>query len=169
LGKTLGTMFTMTTYGTWLRGDERGWIEDGKLMPPNPQLEAADRGRMKYPVFYLPLEKRLEIGEALGRGLIDELDQRIYALAICSWHLHFVVGATRVHVADIAKCAKDKIRYLLNAGRPIWGDDYDKRFCFDPAALINRIRYVERHNLADGLPARPWDFIQYPSILHEYL
>lgn len=36
MGKTLGTMFTMTTYGSWLRGDERGWIEDGKLMPPNP-------------------------------------------------------------------------------------------------------------------------------------
>lgn len=31
-------------------------------MPPNPQLEAADAKRMKFPVFYLPLEKRHEIG-----------------------------------------------------------------------------------------------------------
>jgi len=50
--RTLGTMFTITTYGTWLRGDYRGWIDDGKLMPPDPVLQAADGERMKHPPYY---------------------------------------------------------------------------------------------------------------------
>jgi hypothetical protein len=166
--RTLGIMFTMTTYGTWLRGDARGWIDDGKLMPPDPELKAADAARMNHSVYYLPMPWWYEIGAFLGEGLIKELDQRIYALAIRSWHVHFVVGTTRVDVADIAKCAKDKVRYGLEEQRPIWGDKYDKRFCYDERSLLNRIRYVERHNLEDGRPARPWPFIQYPSFLQKY-
>ena len=49
---TLGTLLTFTTYGTWLRGDARGWI-DGVLMPPDPVLESADRGRMVHPPFFV--------------------------------------------------------------------------------------------------------------------
>lgn len=168
MARTLGTMFTFTTYGTWLRGDRRGWIEDGKLMPPDPELEAADRRRLKYPIYHFPRERWHDVGTYLGTGLIEELNLRLYALTVRGWHLHFVVGNTRVHYADIAKCAKDKVRYGLRVGRPIWGDDYDKRFCFDERALFNRIRYVERHNLEDGLDARPWPFLQVPECLRHY-
>jgi hypothetical protein len=159
-------MFTFTTYGTWLRGDARGWIDDGKLMSPDPVLETADWQRMKYPAYYFPCQRLHDIGTFLGEGLIQELNQRVYALMVQSWHIHVVVGNTRVHYADIAKCAKDKVRYGLRIGRPIWGADYDKRFCFDERALMNRIRYVERHNERDGLPARPWSFIMNSPISH---
>ena len=40
---TLAILVTMTTYGTWLRGDRRGWVDDGEILPPKPLLEAADR------------------------------------------------------------------------------------------------------------------------------
>ena len=45
-------MFTCTTYGTWLRGDMRGYVEDGVVYPANPPLHAADAARMKYPVYH---------------------------------------------------------------------------------------------------------------------
>jgi hypothetical protein len=48
MGNTLATMLTMTTYGTWLRGDNRGWVDDGKILPAAPFLEDADRVRMKH-------------------------------------------------------------------------------------------------------------------------
>jgi hypothetical protein len=51
---TLATMFTMTTYGTWLRGDPRNWVDNNTIFPPNPPLEAADRARMKHPEFRFP-------------------------------------------------------------------------------------------------------------------
>ncbi|MBA4015874.1 MAG: hypothetical protein C0483_01665 [Pirellula sp.] len=160
-------MVTMTTYGTWLRGDRRGWIDDGKLMPADPELEAADRRRMKFAPYYLPRERLLELGDALGRGLLQELRLPIYALTMRSCHVHVVVAAVRVPIAEVAKCAKDKVRYALGAERPIWGGDYDKRFCFDLPSLRNRIRYVERHNEEDGLPARPWEFVTVPRGLGE--
>lgn len=162
MGRTLGTMFTITTYGTWLRGDARGWIDDGKLMPADPELEASDRRRLKHPPYYFAAERRFDVGTWLGTGLIRELGLRLWALAVRSWHLHFVVGPTPVPVGEVAKCAKDQVRYGLAAGRPIWGGDYDKRFCFDALSLRHRILYVERHNTEDGLPPQPWPFLETP-------
>jgi len=33
---TLAIMVTSTTYGTWLRGDKRGWVDDGRILPSLP-------------------------------------------------------------------------------------------------------------------------------------
>jgi hypothetical protein len=163
MGELLGTMFTITTYGCWLRGDERGWVDHGKLMPARPPLEAADRNRMKHPEYEFADDRRLDVGTWLGEQLIGKHGQTIWALAVRSWHVHFIVAPSRVPVAEIAKSAKEGVRYGLKAGRPIWCDGYDKRYCFDERSLEHRIRYVERHNEEDGLPSRPWSFIKRPE------
>lgn len=106
----------MTTYGMWLRGDQRGWIDAGKLMPPNPSLENADRRRMKFPEYQFSDAQRLVVGNYLGEGLLRERCLRIFALTVRSWHVHFVVGATKVQFGEIAKCAKDSVRYGLKIG-----------------------------------------------------
>jgi hypothetical protein len=70
-------MFTISTYGTWLRGDARGWVDDGIVFPPDAQLEAYDKEKMKYPAFYFESrEVRHGVGEAIGHSLIDRLDLR---------------------------------------------------------------------------------------------
>ena len=53
MAKTLGYMITWTTYGTWLQGDERGYVKDGNICP-------AFHGGFEVPV--LP--------EGLGRGSV---------------------------------------------------------------------------------------------------
>jgi hypothetical protein len=159
MGHTLAIMLTMTTYGTWLRGAQGGWINDGELMPPNPILEAGDRKRMKHDVYLFDDTRLLDVGEMIGRALIDRMDLQILALTAQTWHAHIVFAATRHDVADVVKCAKDAARYGLRPGRPIWTDGYDKRFCFDERTTHNRVNYVERHNARLGLAARPWDFI----------
>ncbi len=159
MGRTLATMVTMTTYGTWLRGDRRGWVDEGVTYPADPILEANDRQRMKHDVFLFVANDLVRIGEALGRALIDRLQQRILALTVQTWHVHFVIGATETEMGEVVKCAKDSARYLLQPGRPIWSDGHDKRFCFDQRAVCARVAYVERHNVERGWPARPWDFI----------
>jgi hypothetical protein len=105
----------------------------------------------------------LEIGAMMGKSLRERLRLQIFAMTVQRWHAHFIVGPTIVDVPDIVKCAKEAVRYGLRPGRPIWTDGYDKRFCFDRLTLANRIRYVERHNVERGLPARPWDFIVDPG------
>lgn len=159
MGRTLATLLTITTYGVWLRGDARGWVEDGVVYPPDPVREMLDAERMKYPPFRFPKEVRFDTAHAIGRSLVDRLNQRIFAMCLQSWHTHIVIGATTASIPDIVKCAKDAARWHLRPGRPIWGVGYDKRFCFDLRSVENRIQYVERHNLEEGLPARPWDFI----------
>jgi hypothetical protein len=163
MGRTLGTMITSTTYGTWLRGDRRGWIDDGKLMPALHWLVANDRTRMAHEPYLFPHDRLHAIGQMIGDSLIERLGVPIFALHVGTWHVHLVVGATTHHIADVTCCMKDAVRYGLRAGRPIWTADYDKRFCFDEQSLASRIRYVERHNEAMGWPARPWDFIACPN------
>lgn len=155
----LATLFTFTTYGTWLRGDHRGWVDEGRTLPPDPVLEDADRQRMKHDVLLFPRDNWLDIGNAIGRSLIDRAGLRILALTVRSWHVHFVIGITDRKPAVIAKCAKDAARYHLRPGRPIWTHGYDKRFCYDEQAVMSRILYVERHNTEVGLPPQPWDFL----------
>jgi len=155
----LATMFTITTYGTWLRGDVRGWVDDGIVFPPDAVLEARDQVRLNEQPFYFGQSDRVAVGEAIGRALIDRMNVRVLALCVQSWHSHFVISDTDRDLADVVKCAKDAARWKLRNDRRIWGTGYDKRFCFDEQSARARIAYVEKHNVRDGLAARPWDFI----------
>jgi REP element-mobilizing transposase RayT len=159
MANTLAIMVTATTYGTWLRGDRRGSIQDGRLLPPLPWLEANDRARLKYEPFLFDADRLHDIGQMIGDSLIERMQSTILALHVARWHMHLIVAATPHDIADVVKCAKDAVRYGLKPGRPIWTEGYDKRFCFDEASLRNRIRYVERHNEHLGQSPRPWPFI----------
>src|SRR5262245_1706658 len=127
MARTLATMVTVTTYGTWLRGDARGWVDDGVTFPKDPILESNDHERMKFAVFQFRTADLLRIGESIGKSLIERLGQTVFALTVHEWHAHFVVGPTEEPIAEIAKCAKDAVRYALRPGRPIWTEGYDKR------------------------------------------
>jgi hypothetical protein len=162
--QTLATMLTFTTYGTWLRGDKRGWVDHAQIFPPNPDLEAADRRRMNHPPYVFAHNQLYEVGDYIGTSLIERLNTSIFALAVGTWHIHIIIGPTCHSISEVAKCAKDAARYGLRPARPIWTDGYDKRFCFDERSALARIRYVERHNEAMAWPPRPWPFITpYPT------
>jgi len=160
--RTLAIMITCTTYGTWLRGDRRGYVEDGRILPPNPELHAADAARLKHPPFTFPPDRLLGTAEAIARSLVDRKQQRVLAIAMQTWHVHVLVAATTVAVPDLVKCLKDAARYHLRPGRPIWTTGYDKRFCFDVPIVFARAEYIEKHNRQNGWPARPFALIDPP-------
>lgn len=157
--RVLGVMVTCTTYGTWLRGDRRGWVDDGVVYPPDRELQEADHSRLKHTPFQFAEDAWHTVGELIGRALIDRIKQRILALTVQTWHVHWVVAASEVPIADVVRCGKEAVRYGLRPGRPIWTDGYDKRFCFDEASLVARIGYVERHNIERHRGPRPWPFL----------
>ncbi|MEO0964057.1 MAG: hypothetical protein AAFY08_02965 [Planctomycetota bacterium] len=161
--RTLAVMLTCTTYGTWLRGDPRGYVDDSKVLPPNPTLHAADTARLKHPPYTFPPDRLLDTAHAIGQSLIDRKNQRLLALSLQTWHVHALVTATRVPIPDLVKCLKDAARYHLRPGRPIWTTGYDKRFCFEEQAVHARTRYIERHNEQNGWPPRPFPFLDLPT------
>ena len=169
MGRTLGTLFTVSTYGTWLRGDARGWVEDGVIFPEEPALAAWDRERMVHAPHLFAREAWSGVAEAIGRALVDRLGVRVYGLTVQSWHAHGVIGATRVDIADVIKCAKDAARWHLNVDRPIWAEGYDKRWCFDWPTVGTRVRYVQRHNVRSGWDAAPWPFLTTSPALTAWL
>lgn len=156
MGNTLAIMVTMTTYGTWLRGDRRGWVDDGVIMPPDPVLESRDALRMNHPPFRFDRKQLISVGVMIGTSLTERLNVSILALTVQTWHAHFVIAATQHDIGAVVKCAKDAARYGLRLGRPIWTDKYDKRFCFNLQAVHRRVRYVEAHNEAHDWGPRPW-------------
>ena len=98
MSQTLAIMFTITTYGTWLRGDARGWVDKGVVFPPDPVLEQADRARMRFPPYLLPADTWRQAGEWIGTSLAERLGLQVYALTVQPWHVHFVVGAAATPV-----------------------------------------------------------------------
>lgn len=156
---TLGTLVTSTTYGTWLRGDQRGWVEDGIVMPPEPMLELAEYDRLAYPPFHFDKQQLLSIGQMICESLHERLKLRLLALTVQTWHIHFVMPATTILLPQVVKCVKDAVRYGLNVGRPIWTEGYDHRFCFDWERLHDRVHYVERHNEREGWLSQPWPLL----------
>ncbi|NQT41273.1 MAG: hypothetical protein HQ581_27545 [Planctomycetes bacterium] len=60
--QTFATMVTTTSYGTWLPGDMRGYVEGGKILPANPSLLDYARQRLaKSPVYFtatVPIRSR---------------------------------------------------------------------------------------------------------------
>jgi len=89
--------------------------------------------------------------EIVKRAIEDEskkLEQIIYALAVCSNHVHIVVNFTKEKIETAAGKYKRAATQALKANGfdgKFWTKGFDKRFCFDEKALKARIGYVERH------------------------
>ena len=148
MAKTIAYMITWTTYGTWLQGDERGYVKDGQILPPNQSLENSNKQNLsKNPINLLQNYRRL-VQYAIHEKA-KQLNQRIYALSISSNHVHIVaeyiptpIGLVVRHYKGAAQAA---LRKTCFAGR-VWTNGYDKRYCFDEQTLKNRIDYVKSHN-----------------------
>src|SRR4051812_38645648 len=85
------TMVTTTSYGTWLPGDLRGYVQEGLVLPANPALlNHAKQMLKKAPVFFTPAQQ-----ERLFSAIVAACTEFRYSLehlSIEQWHLHWVVG-----------------------------------------------------------------------------
>lgn len=141
-------MITWTTYGTWLQGDKRGYVKKGKTFGGNKALMDSNRQSQTQDAIWLSPAQQLVIREAIFEEAASQ-GQCIYALAVQSNHVHLVVEYSDRPISTIVAYYKKAGRLALKAtnhsGR-LWTKGYDKRFCFDSAALEQRIKYVKDHN-----------------------
>lgn len=145
---TLGYLLTWTTYGTWLQGDEHGYVKNGVTLGANtPLANINERELTKDPV-KLTQQQRKIIEDAI-RTKANEIGQKIYALAVCSNHVHIVADYTTKDLGLIVRyykmAAQSALRNKGFEGR-LWTKGFDKRFCFDERSLRRRIGYVNKQD-----------------------
>lgn len=138
---------TWTTYGTWLPGDQRGWIEfhhGWQLPDPIRELEA--RAKMAEGSCLLTPKQR----EIVERQVAETCQHRgwcLIAVNCRSNHLHAVISAPN--------CAPRKIRQDIKAWctrrlkaesdstrENWWAERGSIRYIFDDEALAVVVQYV---------------------------
>ncbi len=144
----IGYMITWTTYGSWLQGDERGYVKDGQTFTQNDKLKSANLVQQKEPKVKLDAEQKRIVQNAI----IEEakrINHEIFAIAACSNHLHIVASVSEESIEQ----AFHRYKYSATAALrrtgfqgKIWSKGFDKRFCFTDQEIESKINYVKNHN-----------------------
>ena len=145
--KVSGYMLTWTTYGSWLQGDKRRYVKNGRILDPDPLLENANKANMSYPKVLLTAEQREIIEKAIFEESIS-LKQKILASSVGKNHIHIVTDCNFVSAQSAVSHYKNAARLAVQAdgfvGR-LWTKGYSVRYCFDDRQLRVVIAYVNRH------------------------
>ena len=143
----IGFMATWTTYGTWLQGDRRGYVKDGVTLGANAQLEKSNEESLKHDKIMIPKSLRKMVENAIIKEA-EQIGQKVYAIAVCSNHVHIVVESTDekcgYSVGRFKRAATITLREYGFVDK-VWTKGYDKRYCYNQNDLETRIKYVQRH------------------------
>jgi REP element-mobilizing transposase RayT len=139
--------FTIATYGTWLPGDLRGWVEyhHGWQLPDSArELEA--KAKMTEDALVLNAEARL-IVESQIEETCEIRAWTLHARNCRSNHMHFIVSAfdtkpTKIR-EDIKSWCTRRLKERIDPNRKnCWAERGSIRFLFDENSLQRVIMYV---------------------------
>ena len=146
--KVIGYLVTWTTYGTWVQGDKREYVKNGKILPGDSELEKANKRRQLKNAVKLNRGQK----EIVKRAILERakmIGQEVLAIAVRSNHVHIVVNRIDKTIEEVVAGYKRVATKVLNdrgfEGR-VWTTGFDKRFCFDEKELGSKITYVKKHN-----------------------
>ncbi len=116
-------------YGTWLRGDERGWQPKGarygeQFEQDKPSLRAYDASRMRFKAFRLGAKASEVVLESLHR-LCTRRDWTLLSVCITETHVHVLLLASEPASKTLGDAKGFATRGLREAGqvaaeRPPW-------------------------------------------------
>jgi len=142
-------MITWTTYGSWLPGDKRGYVEDGQILPGNVRTLERNKQRQKSKTVRLSARQK----QIVHRVILNEAKRVGHQIEVCvvySNHVHLVARPHSESIEEVVGRYKSvTTRALWQHGRKgrIWTKGFDKRFCFSEEDLTARIKYVQNHTL----------------------
>ena len=143
----IGFMATQTTYGTWLQGDRKGYVKNGITLEANAELEKSNKELLKHNKIKIPKRLRKTVENAILKEA-EEIDQKVYAIAVCSNHVHIVVesiGKRCGYLVGRFKKAATKALRKYDYNDKVWTKGFDKRYCYDKQELEKKIKYVQWH------------------------
>jgi REP element-mobilizing transposase RayT len=142
----LAYFITWTTYGTWLPGDDRGWVQKGRfeIQAPNAERQELAQRWLRFDPVILTIPQR----EVVARTIIEHCEIR-------SWFLHAKnVRTNHVHVVVTSSVEPETIRDQLKSWssrrlneafgkQPVWWTVKGSiRWIWDDESLENVIWYV---------------------------
>ena len=140
-------MATWTTYGTWLQGDKKGYVKNGTILEANAELEKSNKELLKRDKIKIPKSLRIIVKNAILKEA-EEIGQKVYAIAVCSNHVHIVVESIGKRCGySVGRFKKAATRVLREFGfaNVVWTKGFDKRYCYNEQELEKKIKYVQRH------------------------
>jgi len=149
MGENLGYFITWTTYGTWLPGDHRGWVDRKRkhgegAEDSRPALASVARGTLVEPPLILDRPLRA-IVEQVIRRICGENQWRLQTLQVRSNHVHLVVTAPAVgpgHVMALLKVRATQALRGVIPRRHYWTRYGSMRYLKTETSLQAAIRYV---------------------------
>ncbi len=140
----LATMVTTTSYGTWLPGDLRGYVEDKRILPHEPRLLRYSKQLLSRTPVFFDADEQSQLCEALiAAG--DEFGYAVTDVSVDTWHLHWICAHGFDAVATMIGRLKNRMRQRLARGR-IWTAGYCHRCLFTDADIDIARAYILRHH-----------------------
>jgi len=143
----LGFLITWNTYGTWLPGDSRGWVEyHNGWQLPNPILELEAAASMAEDACRLNHAERTAVEQQIAETCTHR-GWHLHAVNCRSNHMHVVVTAFETAPKKIradlkawtTRCLKEKFDPLRECW---WADRGSIRFLFGDPSLETAVIYV---------------------------
>jgi REP element-mobilizing transposase RayT len=150
-------MLTWTTYGSWLQGDERGYVKDGMMLEGNKALNKTNQALMKHPEVSLTLDQRHTVVNSL-RKEAESLGQDIFAVAVGKNHIHLAVSFNDIDASAAVSHYKNAARLAMQGNGfigKLWTRGFSKRYCFNEQQLQAVIAYVNGHNKIESPQVYP--------------
>ena len=139
-------LLTWTTYGSWLPGDARGWVDgNGMRHDGNEHLHRVARRAMRHVPVTL-VETQREIVESAIRDECRHRGWLVHALNCRTNHVHVVGAVVRQPPHAVMRCFKATSSRRLSRhcgpSRRWWTRGGSVRWLFDAPSLERAIVYV---------------------------
>jgi REP element-mobilizing transposase RayT len=154
MNRPLAYLITFSTYGTWLRGDERGSVDrlhnqyGGAFIAPSPILRRKEQAALKNPPIILEPSQQ----EAVLDAILQVCRCRswlAHAVHVRSSHIHIVVTGEKTPermMADFKAYATRAIRRCNSTKATVkryWTRHGSTKYLWTEQSLTSAIRYVK--------------------------
>ncbi len=150
MSEPLAYLLTWTTYGTWLPGDDRGWVKEHEgFQPPNWKIEHEANRKLSESPCILGYEER-QLVEATIRRHCEFRGWTLLAASCRTNHVHAVVAAPvapDVVMSQLKTWCTRRLKERQNERKANvrlnwWTESGSKRFLNDEASLEAAVIYV---------------------------
>lgn len=158
MGSPIAYFLTWRTYGSWLPGDERGWINNDETLvgrpvgTPDSVLHDRAAEVMRDRSYVLTPAGRAVVGAAIS-GVCEHKKWRLLGCSVRTNHVHVVVGCRETPEKALGAFKAWGTRRLREAGlagaeQDVWGRHGSTIWLWTAEEVQSKVDYVTR--LQDG-------------------